>query len=396
MWSRNVNRLYLWQVLISFSLWMPIRIIFLMQRGFSLTEIALLESISWIMQSLMEVPTGVVADTYSRKASLLFGSLFVALGVAITGLSYSLAGQYLAQFFWSLGLSLTSGADEAMLYDSLKEMKAEGEFPKVSGRLTAMAQASQSGAALVGGALATLDLAYPYYATAGLLLLSCLVAVTLKEPPRYTPADRQGYMGTVRALGPLLQKPILLTQMLFSAVLAVTFFILTFTLFQPYSIARGLPVEWLGVAFFALRGVAMGGSWVAHRVPKWTGTHPLITGGTVLIAAALLALSSSPLVVGLLCFAGVGLLNAIVRPVLNDLMNREIPSHIRASAISVRSLLFGLLLGAVQIGVATMVDGGGMDRALLVMGAAFVAVMSTLLVIWRTLLRNRSEIPVGS
>ncbi len=118
--DRNVPRYYLFSGLTSSMFWLPIWIIFLQDRGLSLGQIGMLEVVALIVGAVMEVPTGVVADTYGRKVSLTIGAFLngLALLALLTGV---LSPVFLIGYIlWNVSYTFFSGAGEALLYDSLK------------------------------------------------------------------------------------------------------------------------------------------------------------------------------------------------------------------------------------------------------------------------------------
>jgi DHA3 family tetracycline resistance protein-like MFS transporter len=77
---------------------------------------------------LFEVPTGVVADTYSRRLSLIIG--YLGMGLAWLGVAFTTA-PWLAIVLWAVwGISytFTSGAEEAWLADEVGSEKAPRVF----------------------------------------------------------------------------------------------------------------------------------------------------------------------------------------------------------------------------------------------------------------------------
>lgn len=375
--------MYLWQALIHFSAWMPIRILLMQERGLSFAAISVMGSVGWLVTALAEVPTGAVADTYGRKVSLWLGTLLVAAGVAGTGLSTTLLAFYLADFVWSIGLSLLSGADQALLYDSLKAAGREEEFPKAVGRMTAILQITQAAGSIVGGYLASFHLALPYFVSASAAALALGALWMVKEPPgRQAGGQRTSYSDTLKALRPVLARREILYLLLFMAVLGVTFFLVVFHLFQPYYQGRGMKVEWLGVSFAALRGVGVVGAWYAHKARERLGESLLLRAGLLIIAGALLAMAAGGLYVGLACFAVIGVTNALMRPSLSTVLNRLVPSEVRASVLSAQSLLYSLLLALAQVGVGFLVDGAGMNTTLVVMSTTFLLLTGLFLALW--------------
>ena len=68
---------------------------------------------------LGEVPTGVVADTFSRKWSLVISQIIMAIGIILSGLTVAFVPLLISQVLWGLGWTFTSGADVAWVTDEL-------------------------------------------------------------------------------------------------------------------------------------------------------------------------------------------------------------------------------------------------------------------------------------
>jgi DHA3 family tetracycline resistance protein-like MFS transporter len=77
---------------------------------------------------LFEVPTGVVADIYSRKLSIVIGYVMTGLAFIIEGAFPFFATVLLAQVIWGIGWTFTSGATEAWLADEIGEANAGRAF----------------------------------------------------------------------------------------------------------------------------------------------------------------------------------------------------------------------------------------------------------------------------
>ena len=68
---------------------------------------------------LFEVPTGVVADTFSRKRSILLGLILTGAGLALIGVFPRFETIVLAQLIWGIGFTFISGAQEAWIADEV-------------------------------------------------------------------------------------------------------------------------------------------------------------------------------------------------------------------------------------------------------------------------------------
>lgn len=77
---------------------------------------------------LFEVPTGVVADAYSRRLSVIIGFFMMGIAFVIEGLFPVFAMILLVQVIWGIGYTFTSGATQAWLSDEIGEENANRAF----------------------------------------------------------------------------------------------------------------------------------------------------------------------------------------------------------------------------------------------------------------------------
>lgn len=77
---------------------------------------------------VFEIPTGIVADVYSRRLSILIGYFIIGLGFLVTGLLPFFGWILLGQMLWGLGYTFTSGASQAWISDEIGEENAGTAF----------------------------------------------------------------------------------------------------------------------------------------------------------------------------------------------------------------------------------------------------------------------------
>lgn len=65
---------------------------------------------------LFEIPTGVVADLYSRKLSVIIGTVLIGLGFVIEGSFPNFLAVLFAQIVWGIGATFVSGVPSAFLF----------------------------------------------------------------------------------------------------------------------------------------------------------------------------------------------------------------------------------------------------------------------------------------
>lgn len=125
----QITKLYILSVLQVVSLtgaWVAI----LAARGFSLVEIGLIETAFHITSLLFEIPSGTVADVFGRKNSLILSSIMGMLSniFMITSRGFSMV--CLAIVFNALSYNLASGSQDALAYDTLKQLNNTDYYEK--------------------------------------------------------------------------------------------------------------------------------------------------------------------------------------------------------------------------------------------------------------------------
>ena len=100
--------------------------------GLNALQLVLVGTTLEISAFLFEVPTGVIADVYSRRLSIIIGMFVMGLGFVIEGSFPFFAPILLAQVIWGLGYTFTSGATEAWIADEVGEERAGKAFLRAS------------------------------------------------------------------------------------------------------------------------------------------------------------------------------------------------------------------------------------------------------------------------
>ena len=107
--------------------------VYLIDVGFSFTQIGILMSAIPLTMLLFEIPTGAIADLYGRKVSVLIG--YFLEGILMLSLMFSTNFYYLLSVFALMGVAMTlsSGSKEAWIVDLINHKKkkfVQGFFAK--------------------------------------------------------------------------------------------------------------------------------------------------------------------------------------------------------------------------------------------------------------------------
>src|SRR5688572_23690420 len=164
-------------------------------RGLTLGEVLAFEAAFQAVVLVAQVPTGILADRHGRRPMLIAGSLSWAVAFVAFGLAETILGLLGSYLWFALGMALMSGADDAMLFDTLRALGRGEDFARRSGRLNAFATLAASGFTLLGALMVRwTPLAWPMVASGGVALVAAASAWPVREPPR--PAERRSFRAT--------------------------------------------------------------------------------------------------------------------------------------------------------------------------------------------------------
>jgi MFS transporter, DHA3 family, tetracycline resistance protein len=316
--------------------------------GLSGTQLVLVGTTVELTILLFEVPTGIVADAYSRRVSIMIGFFLMGLGFLVEG-TFPIFGMILlTQVLWGIGYTFTSGATQAWLSDEIGEENANRAFLRgnqydLAGALIGMLLAIPLGniavnvPILVGGAAIVLI---------GLVLLLFMPENGFK-PTR--PEDRNSFQHMAdifkKGINAVRSRPVLLSVLGIGFIyglysegwdrLWVKYLVDNFTLPSIFGMNE--------VAFFGfLRAGGMLLSILATRQveKRLDANHaPSIARAmlwiTVLLSGAILTFAFSPaLGFSVIAVTVVSVLRNVMEPLYNAWVNQRLDSGSRATVLS--------------------------------------------------------------
>ncbi|MBA3944865.1 MAG: MFS transporter [Herpetosiphonaceae bacterium] len=368
-YASNIPRYFVYIALKGFG-FAPIAVLWVIylqqQRGLSLAQAALVDATFFITALFSEVPTGVVADRFGRKVSLTIGAALMAAGVLAWTFAPTIPLIMLAYAALAIGFTFLSGADDAFFYETLQRTGRASDYT----RLVARAGATNVGALALGSVasslLASVDLRLPFLVASLSLLIMMIVVLSFKEP-KIIVSDEQARTSIRQVLQQsvtlLRDRPSLRFPMLYVALIPVASVIMETLFLQPQALAVGVPLASIGIVALAAQLASIGGSMWSTKLKGRVGEGRILTAAPVLIIACLLLLSIMQLAPALLFIAGIGFLTAVVNPIVLNRMQDAVSDDIRATTLSLQSLLFSLFLAGAQPSLGFVADRFGLPAA---------------------------------
>lgn len=380
----NIWKSYLYRFLMNFQLWWPIWVVYLQEeRGLSLTQITLLDTPFFLLIVLAEIPTGAIADRFGRRTSLMLGSGMFALAVAIFGVAENYLVILLAYTAWGLGLTFQSGADSAILYDSMKRAGREDEFQKVNSRLWALTSLAVLIAILIGAPIAAAtSYSVPILMSAAIAMCAIPVAFLMHEPRDGHDEEGENYLATVtNGIKDAWAQPPLRYIILFSAIVgAAVFTPLIFV--QPFLNEHGVDTGNLGIWQAPVRAAGMVAALLTFRIVSRIGQRASFFALPLSLSLGLFVLGGFDARWAYIGFLPLGMVAGSQNPVLASYVNARIPSSRRATMLSVQSVVASMLLGVIEPIGGLLADNIGLQGMFMTFGFATLIAGTGTLMLW--------------
>jgi MFS family permease len=343
--SRNLRLFYLFRLLATSYLYVPIFMLFQEGRGLSYFERLVLGGIYAGVIVAVEIPTGVFADRIGRRRSMMLGALTMAASCLIAFKAHSFGMFVIAEAIAAISMALCSGADSAYLFDLLLEHDRVHEYSRRESAASAWHLMGSAIAFAGGGLLGSIDLSLPYLVTAGVASIAAVIACLLDDDrPRIVHESARVAMRSWRDQMGLAVREVTRNGRLAWLIgySAVVFMLLRATIYvyQPYLKERGLGPAAIGALFAGVYIVAATVAYRTHLLRRRFGDEVLLWGLLGALAVSFLGLAgvaNGPWMLSLLLVQAVA--NGIYSPLTKPLMNREITdSSRRAAVLSIESM----------------------------------------------------------
>jgi MFS family permease len=180
-----------WRAVLHNGWWLVTSVYLVVDAGLSPSQLVLIGVAQGVIALVFEIPAGVVADTISRKWSLVVSHALMGTAMIATGLVTDFGPLVATQMLWGLSWTFASGADVAWITDELDEPARISVVLMRSGR----AQLTGAAAGIVGiGTFASLTQRSTAMVLAGaaMLLLGLYVVVRFREQ-RFVPASTRRF-----------------------------------------------------------------------------------------------------------------------------------------------------------------------------------------------------------
>ena len=368
--ASNIARYFVYTALkgFSFGLIGAMWVIFLTQhRGLNLAQASLVDVMFFVAAAFGEVPTGIVADRFGRKTSLTAGAALLSVGILGWTFAPTLPLIMVSYFGMGVGFTFLSGAEDALFYESVQLAGRAEDYTRLVGRAGAAFQGALALGSVASGLLASINLILPMLVCGLSLFIMLGVVLTFKEPQTEEKSGgqvRKSFSTILRqSLALMRARPTLLYPMMYLALVPLASFITETLFLQPQALSLGVPLAGIGLLVMAVQLTNMVGSNLSGRFKSLFGEGRLIYTTPLLIFASLILLAVFQKLPVLVFIAVIGFFTSVIHPILLSRIQNEVSDAVRATIISMNSLMNTVIAAISQPTLGLIADQSGFPAA---------------------------------
>ena len=355
-------------------------ILFFIQNGLSLLQIGLLESIFHGTSLLCEIPSGMLADRFSYKTNLYLARL-----ASIVSSILILFGQgnfwiyALAMMVSAWSYNFDSGTSTAFLYDSAVEAGQKDRYLQISSFLSGVAEVTRTLGTVVAGFFIHGALAWTYLIAIGLSFLSIILIYFMKESMAKREKNESLTFKTIvlQVRKEWHEKPVLFYWMMTYQLVGTLMCMFYFYYQQKISDLAGWQVSLVMLIGSGLNLIAV---YVASQIgKKWNSNRVFPTLVALTGLALLLVFFGTPFAF-LLVYLLTDTLYAVYQPIYFNDLQGYLPSSVRATMLSINSMLFSLSMIVIFPLTGWLIDRWGFVAVFLVLGLILLLIYPILII----------------
>ncbi|PEO52586.1 MFS transporter [Bacillus pseudomycoides] len=380
--NHNISILFWVHFFGTISFLQAVMTLFYVERGLTPSNIFIV-LMCWSGAVLIgEVPAGIFADRFSLKLSFITGACIKIISISILFFADNIWLFCLYSLLNGLSVTFFSGADEALIYESLKETNEQHLMDKAMGKIQSASFISMLIAVIFGSYFAK-DLKEEQFfilITLGLLFhfVELILLLFIKNPAVEFEYNESAYSQVIEGIQVILRAPQLLIMFLNISLV----FIPASAVFDNYDQLllknAGVPVFAIGILYAV---AAIGGYFASISIGwltrKFSRIFLLNLSGALAVCGLLLAACFGNTLWSVLgAFIILRFVRAIRYPIYSQLSNDIIPSHVRATTISLLSVLDSVL-DLIIFGTLSILAVYGLP--VMFMGCTIIALIGTCL-----------------
>jgi MFS family permease len=359
-YQSNIWKSYAYDFMKNFTLFSGVLVpFFTIWGGITFAQIMILQAIFTFSMFLFEIPTGVIADRFGRKTSLILSGLVTGIAALIYASYANFWIFALGEVLWAIGSTLASGADSALVYDSLKQNNGEKKSKSIFNRIESIGLVAMMISAPLGSLVAKqFGINWAMILTSIPMFLAVVIGLSFKEPPTGEKKEHRNYFKILKTGLQYFREHRILKILTLDYVAIIT---LSFFLIWVYQVVLknlNFPLEYYG---FVHAGIVIAEIIVLNSIIKievaLNSKKKYILFSYLLVGVCYLILAfSMNIYIAIACMLIIGGFGMTMKPLFYSYMNKYIESKNRATVLSAVSMSKSIVAAISNVIFGYLVD----------------------------------------
>lgn len=337
--KHNIPLLYIFSGLGWTRFFLPILALFYIASAVPLEQFTVIMAVFSLTILVLEVPSGVIADILGKKNTLVVSRLFLIVEIFLIAFFDGFWVFLIAKIASGIGVSLSSGAKQALLYDTLKKIRREKEHKRISGIDWTIANVTMAFVFIIGAYLFSMHYKLPAKVSLPFAVAGFFVSLLLKEPYKSKKSM------TLRNSYKHLQEGLIyfwrhdyVRYLVFISLSVSSIVPIFLSVSSAYYEKIAIPISFIGVVAFIGSMITAYSAKKADSFEAKIGERYSLRLVQILLVVGILLSALMLKIFGVFFFFFIYLSNGLFRVLVNHFINKHIETSHRATMLSIKSL----------------------------------------------------------
>lgn len=342
----NIKKYYWFCFFRNFSFWLPVFVLFFIDRGLNYTQIMILPVVTAVTQLILEMPTGIFADKFGRKKTILIGRICCIISLVLYYYAYSdlFILFILAAIFFGATLAFTSGTESAFIYDTLKDLKKEKLYKKIEGKALSLRWFAMGIGAFFGGFVAKISLSFTLIQLIISTIISLFIVLSFKEPKKHKKTTKGQYLLHLKESVKFAFSHKKIKWLILFYGIMIGVMVINHRFFQPYMQQTGIDLKYFGIIYMVFLFVSAIASRYAYKIEFKIGQKNSLILIPLLLIIQMFFMGKYIIIYGLIFILLDEFAWGFTFPTIKDYINRYVESYRRATILSLNGFSQSIFL----------------------------------------------------
>jgi MFS family permease len=382
--EKNIPLMYVRGALLWGRFHVPVLALFYIASQVPLEQFALIMALFAATILILEVPSGVVADFLGKKKTLMLSAFMYIIEIFLLAFFNGFWFFLIAKVISGIGVSLSSGAAQALVYDTLKKLDRTKEHKRISGNIATITNVSMAVTFIIGAYLFTVGAKLPAMVSLPFMVMGFLLTFFLKEPYKNGKKfDMKNSWNHLKEGFSYFKGNIYVKYLTFYSLPLVTVVLILQNMSSVYFENILIPVSLIGVVAFVASMVSSYFAKKTHDIDEKLGTSKALLLAQLLVFFGVFLMAFMVDYFGIVFYFLIAAAYGFLGVIINHYVNENIETSHRATMLSIKNMFnnLGILLVFPLIGY--LVGWLSMKMAFFILFGIFVIYQIIFFIIFR-------------